>query len=257
MLLAFDIGNTNIKTGLFENGVLQHSFRLSVDRTRTADEYGIQVESFFHHLHLSPSIIDSIIISSVVPPLNYTIAHMCAMYFSDIDPMFVHAGLRTDLLFSYENPQTLGPDRICNSVAAMRLYGGNSITIDFGTATTFNVLRGNRFLGGMICPGFKVSSNALIESTAMLPKVEFVNPGDAIGANTEHCIQSGLFFGYVGQVEYLVDLAKKALGESATVIATGGMVELILTQTTCIDIINPMLTLAGLGAIYELNNHNE
>ncbi len=254
MLLALDIGNTNIKIGLFEANQLLHSWRMSVDKTRTADEYGVQMESFFTHLNLSKASVDGIALSSVVPSLNYTIDHMCSFYFPGIKPLQVHAGLQTGLFIEYDMPQSLGSDRICNAVAAHQLYGGDCITIDFGTATTFGVLRDGHFLGGMICPGFKVSSNALIDSAALLPKVEFINPGSVIGTNTEHCVQSGILYGYVGLVEYLVRKAKAELGRPAKVIATGGMGGLIASETDCIDITNPTLTLTGLRMIYAMNS---
>lgn len=253
MLFVLDIGNTNIKIGLFEGNALRHSWRLSADNTRTADEYGVQLETFFSHLSLSTSCVDGIIFSSVIPSMNYTIEHMCSIYFPGRKPVQVHAGLRTDLHIHYDHPQFLGSDRICNAVAARRLYGGNCITIDFGTATTFGVLREDHFLGGMICPGLKVSAAALTDSAAMLPKVEFTNPGSVIGQNTEHCIQSGLLFGYVGLLEYLVEKARVELGAPAQVIATGGMGDIVAGQTDCVDIINPTLTLTGLQMIHEMN----
>ena len=253
MLLALDIGNTNIKIALFEGLKLLHSWRVAMDRRRTADEYGVQMSSFFVHLGLSTKAVDGIIVSSVVPSLNYTIDHMFSIYFPNIVPLQVHAGLRTDLYYEYDSPQKLGSDRICNSVAANRLYGGNCITVDFGTATTFNVMAGQRFLGGMICPGFKVSTTALIESAAMLPKVEFIKPKQVIGTNTEHCLQSGILYGYVGLVEYLVRKARQEVGQDAKVIGTGGMGDLITAETDCIDVLNPTLTLQGLAMIYEMN----
>ena len=253
MLLALDIGNTNIKTGLFEACSLKHSWRLAVDKHRTADEYGVQMESFFSHLQLRTKDVNGIIFSSVVPSLNYTIEHMFSIYFPGIRPMQVHAGLRTELAFDYDHPHLLGSDRICNAVAARNLYGGCCITVDFGTATTFGVIREDRFLGGMICPGFKVSTNALIESAAMLPKVEFVKPARVIGTNTEHCLQSGILYGYVGLVEYLIRKVRQELGCPARVIGTGGMGDLIATETDCIDTLNPTMTLQGLAMIYEMN----
>lgn len=253
MLLALDIGNTNIKTGLFAQDVLLHSWRLAADTSRTADEFGVQMGGFFSHIGLRMQDVDGIIVSSVLPSMNYTIDHMIGIYFPGVKPMQVHAGLRTDLHIHYDQPQYLGSDRICNAAAAFKRYGGNIITVDFGTATTFGVLRGDHFLGGMICPGFKVSSNALVNSAAMLPKVEYINPGSVIGCNTQHCIQSGILFGYVGLVEYLISKAKEELGAPARVIATGGMGDLIANETNCIDIADPTLTLAGLQMIYEMN----
>lgn len=254
MLFALDIGNTNIKVGLFEKGRLKHSWRLRVDLNRTADEYGVQMETFFRHLNISTGVVDGIIFSSVIPSMNYTIEHMCSIYYPGITPMQVHAGIKTGLTVIYDQPQKLGSDRICNAVAARRLYQENClITVDFGTASTFGVVRGDVFLGGLICPGLKISTNALVDSTAMLPKVEYVKPARVIGTSTEHCIQSGLLYGYVGQIEYLVRKIKQELKEKALVIGTGGMGELIETESDCIDILNPTLTLEGLAILYELN----
>lgn len=253
MLLALDIGNTNIKTGLFCEKKLAHSWRLSVDKRRTADEYGVQMEAFFTHLQLSTASVNGIIMSSVVPSMNYTIEHMCSIYFPQVPIVQVHAKLKTGLIIHYENPSMLGTDRICNAVAASKLYGSTCITVDFGTATTFGVIRDNVFLGGVICPGFKISTDALIDNAAMLPKVEYTKPTRVVGCNTEHCIQSGIVYGYVGQVEYLVRKIKKELGVAARVIGTGGMGGIITSETDCIDVHNPTLTLEGLGMLYEMN----
>lgn len=255
MLLALDIGNTNIKVGLFEGLALQHSWRLAVNMLSTADEYGVKMESFFFHLKLSPSVVDGIVFSSVNPSLNYTIEHMCSIYFPGIHPLQVHAGLTTGLRLEYDHPQLLGADRICNAVAARQLYDDPClITVDFGTATTFGVLIENTFKGGVICPGFKVSINALIDSTAMLPKIKYIKPKKVIGTNTEHCIQSGILYGYVGQLEYLVNKIREEIQRPALLVATGGMGELISSETNCIDITNPTLTLQGLAYIYSMNN---
>lgn len=253
MLLAMDIGNTNIKVGLFQKKALMHSWRMGVDKQKTADEYGVLIESFFTHLHLPTEIISGIMISSVIPSLNYTIEHMCNIYFPKISPLFVDVNMRLDLAIDYEHPQSLGTDRICTAVAANKLYGGTIITIDFGTATTFGAIKDGCFLGGMICPGYKVSTNALIDNTALLPKVEFIRPERIIGKNTEHCMQAGILFGYVGQVEYLVMKAKQELGTPVTVIGTGGLGDLIVSETNCIDFLNPTLTLEGLNLIYDMN----
>jgi len=253
MLLVLDIGNTNIKIGLFEDQKLLHSWRVAVDHKRTADEYGVQLGMFFNHLNLNMKDVRGIITSSVVPSFNYTIEHMYAIYFPDVAPIMVHAGLKTGMTWGYEQPQRLGSDRICNAVAAGNLYGGDCITVDFGTATTFNVQSGSLFLGGMICPGFKVSTTALLEKTAMLPKVEYVKPSRVIGTSTELCLQSGILYGYVGLVEYMVRKARQELGVNAKVIGTGGMGDLIASETDCIDTLNPTLTLQGLAMLYEMN----
>ena len=253
MLLALDIGNTNIKTGLFENGELLQSWRITSDRGCTADEYGIKMEAFFQHIKHSPEEVDGIIMSSVIPALDYTIEHMCSLYFGQT-PLKVSADLNTGLKMCYEMPSRLGGDRICNAVAGANLYGGPCIVVDFGTATTFSVVSGEmEFLGGIICPGFIVSSDALVDRTQKLPRVSFVKPDRVIGNNTERCIQSGILYGYVGQVEYLVNRVKQELGTPATVVGTGGMSGLIHSETDCIDYVNPTLTLQGLHILYELN----
>ena len=255
MLLALDIGNTNIKVGLFDERQLKHSWRLAVDLLSTADEYGVKIESFFWHLKLPSSIVNGIMYSSVNPSLNYTIEHMCNIYFPGVVPLQVHADLVTGLKLEYDTPQQLGADRICNAVAARRLYHDEAlITVDFGTATTFGVVLGDTFCGGVICPGFKISTNALIDQTAMLPKVKYVKPQTVIGKNTEHCIQSGILYGYVGQLEYLVNKIREELPCPALLVATGGMGELIASETNCIDITNPTLTLEGLAILFEMNN---
>lgn len=254
MLLTLDLGNTNIKVGLFENDKLKYSWRMSSNRRRTADEFGIQMESFFHHLKVPTSAVDGIIISSVIPSMNYTMEHMCSIYFYGQKPMMVEAGLDLGFVNRYEHPETLGSDRICNIVATKTLYPGPAITVDFGTATNFVVIsEGGEFLGGLICPGFQISTDALIEKTAMLPKVEYIKPPNAICNNTEQAIQAGIIYGYVGQIEYLVRKLTREMGQSCTVVATGGMSSLIASETDCIDILNPTLTLEGLSMIYQRN----
>ncbi len=255
MLLTLDIGNTNIKIGLFDSRTLIHSWRLSLVKDRTADEYGVQMISFFRHLGITLDEVKGIIISSVVPSMNYTITHMCQYYFKDAKPIIVDASLKTDMPIRYEHPDRLGSDRICNAVAAHELYGKHCITIDFGTATTFGVIVNDEFVGGMICPGFKVSTNALIDNTAMLPKIAYTRPKTVIGQNTEHCIQSGILYGYVGQVEYLIKKVKQEIyPHKAPVISTGGMGGLIAAETDSVDVLNPTLTLEGLCYLYEKNS---
>lgn len=254
MLLVFDVGNTNIKTGLFENGILKHSWRMTTDLRRTADEYGIHIESFFHHLGLETSCVDGIIMSSVMPSINFTIEHMCRLYFGGQVPLVVDSGLKTGLINRYEKPEALGSDRLCNIVAAYQLYGGNCIVIDFGTATTFSVIVDDgEFLGGLICPGIKVSTDALIENTAMLPKVDYIKPEHVVCANTADSIRSGVINAYVGQVSYIVQRIEQELGRKMTVIATGGMSDMIASETSCIDVINSTLTLEGLSLLYMMN----
>ena len=255
MLLAMDIGNTNLKTGLYNaEGKLLHSWRMTTDMHRTSDEYGVQMESFFGHLGLSTRDVSGIIISSVVPSINYTIEHMCQLYFFGQQPMMVNSSLELGLEIWYDYPELLGADRICNAVAAYRNYGGPVIIIDFGTATTFSVVsEEGALLGGAIGPGIIVSTEALVETAAMLHKDEYVKPEHAICRNTKDGIQSGIINGYVGFVENIVRQMEKELSCPPTVVATGGMSSMIAAETDCIDVLNPTLTLVGLNCIYRMN----
>ncbi|MDR0840331.1 MAG: type III pantothenate kinase [Christensenellaceae bacterium] len=255
MLLVMDIGNTNIKTGLFENGVLQHSWRLTTDTKRTADEYGVHLEAFFRHLRIPTASVDGIIVSSVIPSINYTTEHMCALYFHGLKPLLVSPRLKLGLTLQYDQPDKLGADRICNAVAAYRMYGGPLIVVDFGTATSFSVVSADgKFLGGVICPGIMVSSDALVEKAAMLNKVELGKPDKIIGTNTEDNIRSGVIRGYVGQVDYIIRQIEGELGCRLKTVATGGMSGMIASDTDRIDCVNPTLTLQGLAYIYEMNH---
>ena len=253
MILTLDIGNTNIKAGVFNGPELVDYWRISTDRTKSSDEYGILLLNLFAHSKIDPAV-DGIIMSSVVPTIKFTIEHMCSNYFNQT-PMQVVPGIKTGINLKYENPRELGSDRIVNAVAAYELYGGPCIFIDFGTATTFGVVseRGE-FLGGAICPGIKLASEALTERTSRLPKIELVKPESVIGRNTVSNMQSGLVYGFIGQVTYLIDCMKRELGApDAKVIATGGMSRLIASGTDAIDEIDGLLTLKGLRIIYERN----
>jgi type III pantothenate kinase len=254
MLLVMDVGNTNIKTGLFENGALKYSWRFNTDQRRTADEYGVQMESFFGHLNIDTRDVDGIILSSVIPSMNYTMEHMCSLYFYGQEVMTVNSSLKLGLDIMYDRPEQLGSDRICNAVAAFRTYGGPSVVVDFGTATNFSVVSSKaQFLGGLICPGIMVSADAMVERAAMLHRVEFIKPDRVVSTNTKEAIQSGVIRGYVGQVDYILRQIEDELGVELTVIATGGMSSMIAEETDRIDIVNPTLTLEGLSLIYEMN----
>ncbi|MBR5292313.1 MAG: type III pantothenate kinase [Clostridia bacterium] len=254
MLMVMDIGNTNIKTGLFVDGKLKNSWRLQTNHLRTADEYGTMMESFFDHLGISTDVVDGIIMSSVIPSMNYTMEHMCELYFHRRTAMVVNSEMNLGLNIKYDLPSQLGSDRICNSVEAYHRYGGPCVVVDFGTATNFAVIsKEGDFLGGLICPGIMVSADALVERAAMLHKVEYVMPEKVIGTNTKEGIQSGLIRGYVGQVDYILQQIEKELGAKPTVVATGGMSGMIANETKRIDIVNPTLTLEGLARIYEMN----
>lgn len=254
MLLVMDIGNTNIKTGLFREGKLFSSWRLTTESKRTADEYGAQMEAFFYHMNIPTTAVTGIIMSSVVPGVNYTLEHMCELYFHGKKPLVVNSAMNLGLRIRYDYPDKLGADRICNAVAAYKTYGGPVVVVDFGTATSFSVVsREGDFLGGVICPGIMVSADALTEHAAQLRKVEFIKPGKVIATNTEDGIRSGVLRGYVGQVDYIIRQIERELGHAVRTVATGGMGSMIASDTDRIDLINPTLTLEGLQLIYDMN----
>lgn len=254
MILTLDIGNTNIKTAVFSGETLVGYWRLNTNIAATSDEIGIALMSLFAHKGLKPSCVSGVIISSVVPTINFTVDHMCDTYFG-IEPMYVAPGVKTGVNIRYENPRELGGDRIANAVAAHAIYGGPCIVIDFGTATTFGVVSERaEFIGGAICPGLKISAEALVSGAAKLPRVEIVRPESVIGRSTVTNMQAGIFFGYVGLVNHIVARMKAEIASPATrVIATGGLSRLIATDTDAIDVIDGLLTLKGLRIIYERN----
>ncbi len=255
MILTLDIGNTNIKTALFDGPEMVKYWRLSTNITNTSDEYGINIMSLFSHGGVSPRDVEGIIISSVVPTINFTIDHMCQNYFG-ITPTFIAPGVKTGINIRYENPRELGSDRIANAVAAYEEYGGEKpvIFIDFGTATTFGVVdEQGAFQGGAIFPGIKLASEALVSGTAKLPRFALAKPEHVIGKTTLTNLQSGMFYGYVGMVNNLVQRIKQELNRDAVVVATGGMAVLIAEEAKVIDHLDGLLTLKGLRLIYERN----
>ena len=254
MLLVIDVGNTNIKYGVWEDDKMLASFRVSSRISRTADEYGSVLVNLLDNSGINKTDIDGIIVSSVIPTLNYTICHMCE-YFFGISPLMVGPGIKTGLNIKVENPKEVGADRIVNNVAAYKKYGGPLIVVDFGTATTFNVVDGSgAFVGGVIAPGIKTSLSGLVSSTAQLPMIELVPPKKAIAKNTETNMQAGIIFGFSGLVDNIVGKIKKELGDdNVKVIATGGLGEIIAKETKSIDIVDRTLTLFGLKTIYDLN----
>ena len=212
MIFTMDIGNTNIKTALFDGKEMRAYWRISTNKMYSSDEYGMLITNLFAHEGYSTTSCEGIIISSVVPTINFTIEHMCQNYFKK-QPMMVVPGIRTGLNIKYENPRELGSDRIANAVAALEEYGSPVITIDFGTATTFGVVgEGGSFLGGAICPGIKLASEALGSGTAKLPRFELAKPEHVIGKSTLANLQSGMFYGYVGLVQHL-DGFDRRIGE--------------------------------------------
>ncbi|MDR3085502.1 MAG: type III pantothenate kinase [Christensenellaceae bacterium] len=254
MILTMDIGNTNTKCAVFDGNEFLCAWRVSSDRIKTSDEYGIQMRSFLTYNGLSFGDVTGIIVSSVVPSLNFTIEHMLRDFF-DVQPILVAPGIKTGNNIKYDSPQSLGSDRICNAVAAGALYGGPCIFIDFGTATSFGVLSAKGdFLGGAITPGINVTSEALAERAAQLPKIELIKPETVIQRSTIANMQAGIVYGYVGQVDYIVRKMKAELdSDGIRVIATGGLANVVAGETPIIDIIDSRLTLKGLKILYDRN----
>lgn len=255
-LLVMDIGNTNIKLGVFENEQLISSWRIQSKAGKTADEYGLMVSNLFERDNLSVKEVHGIIMSSVIPSLNYTLEHMCLYYFQK-KPVIVGPGVKTSLNIKYDNPKEVGSDRIVNSVAAYKLYGGPCIVVDFGTTTTFNAVSASgEFLGGAICPGIKVSTDAMVANAAKLPKIELIKPEKVIGKNTVSNMQSGVVFGFIGMVSYIIEKMKEELASpDIKVIATGGLSELLFSGSTLFDVVDRKLTLEGLKIIYNYNKN--
>ena len=254
MIFTMDVGNTNIKTALFEGREMRNYWRISTNTSYTSDEYGLILEGLFARAGLSLDAVEGIVMSSVVPTINFTLEHMCKNYFGKM-PMTVAPGIKTGINLRYENPRELGSDRIANAVAVSALYGGPAIFIDFGTATTYGVISAkSEFLGGAIGPGLRMMNRALSTGTAKLPSIELVLPPQVIGKTTVSNIQAGILYGYIGSVEKIVEHMKHELGGSdIRVIATGGMAHLVKSNSDVIDEINPDLTLTGLRLIYERN----
>lgn len=253
MILTMDIGNTNTVLGLYEGEVLKTHWRISTDRNKTPDEYGMLFKNLFDSAAIDNDAVDSIIISSVVPPILRILKKTAYRYFNVI-PLVVGPGVKTGMNIKTDNPKEVGADRIVNAVAAGQLYEGPLIIVDFGTATTFCAIsEKGEYLGGAIAPGIGISAEALFSQSAKLPRIELIEPGQAIGKNTIDGMKSGIVYGFVGQVEYLVKKFKKELSEDAVVIATGGLVSLIAAETDSIDHVEPFLTLKGLKYIADIN----
>lgn len=254
MLLVIDVGNTNIVLGVYDKDTLVGHWRISTDRVRTTDEYGMLIMNlFFHDRKVNAKDITDIIISSVVPPVMPALERVCSRYFN-VTPLIVGPGTKTGIAIKYDNPREVGADRIVNAVAAHTAYEGSLIVIDFGTATTYCAVLGNGdYIGGVITPGVTIAAESLFQRAAKLPRIEVKDPGQVISKNTVASMQSGMFYGYVGQVEGLVARMKEEIGGQVTVVATGGLAQLISSATDSIDYVEPMLTLEGLRLIYERN----
>jgi type III pantothenate kinase len=257
MLLVADVGNTNIVLGVYEGRKLLMDWRLSTTPHRTADEYGVTLINLFEKSNLNYKEVEAIVMSSVVPNIMYSLEHSIRKYFN-LDPLIVGPGIKTGINIKYDNPKEVGADRIVNAVAGLEIYKRSLIIIDFGTATTFCAIgeKGD-YYGGAITPGIKISSDALFERAAKLPRIELTKPSTVICKNTVQSMQSGIINGYVGQIDYIVNKMKqemKKLGESEPyVVVTGGLSKLVTSDSLTIDEANPSLTLEGLRIIYEKN----
>jgi len=253
MLLAIDLGNTTLTLGVYEQIKLKYHWRLTTDRNRTEDEYGLQLLGLLNTCDMKPSDIKGIVLSSVVPPLTEWVVRACQDYLK-IDPLFVSNDLDLNITILYDNPSAVGADRLADAVAVQSKYGGPACAIDFGTATTFNAITERaEYLGGAILPGITTAADALVTRTAKLPPIELKAPPSVIGRNTVHAMQAGLIYGYVALVEGMVARFKNELGEEMKVIATGGHVQKIADHTKVIEHVDPWLTLEGLRLIWEMN----
>jgi type III pantothenate kinase len=268
MLLVLDVGNTNTVLGVFARADKPHTgdsgdlprydrlvahWRVATRQGSTVDEYGVLFRNLFSMASLEASGIRGIVISSVVPPLDPVLRQVCERYFNS-KPLLIEPGVKTGMPVNYDNPAEVGADRIVNAVAAYEKYGGPCVIVDFGTATTFDCVSAKgEYLGGVICPGIGISADALFQRTARLPRVEIRKPTRVIGTNTVGSLQSGLYYGYLGLVDGILQLLMEELGKETKVLATGGLGPMIGTGSKYIKTVDDLLTLEGLRIIWELN----
>lgn len=253
MILAVDVGNTSIVLGVYEGKQLLHHWRISTNRSATSDEYGILIDNLFRHAGLALDRVDGVIISSVVPPLMFAFEQMCESYVGK-QPLIVGPGIKTGLNIRYENPKEVGADRTVNAVAAIELYGTPCIVVDFGTATTFDYIdEKGQYIGGAVAPGISISTEALYQRAAKLPRIELVKPRSVIGKNTVASMQAGIVYGFAGQVDGIVNRIKEEYRTNPHVVATGDWAELIAAESESIQTVDARLTLLGLQLIYDRN----
>ena len=254
MLLVIDVGNTNTAIGVYRGKTLIGNWRMSTNRERTSDETGMFLISLLKHAGIEPDALTDVIMCSVVPPVMHSMTNAIRKYMNKL-PIMVEPGVKTGINIKYENPREVGSDKIVNAVSAIKLYGSPVIIVDFGTATTFCAVNSKRdYLGGVICPGIKISAEALFDKASKLPRIEIIKPKHIIGRTVITSMQSGIVYGFVGQVDYIVGLIMQEMAEEGIrVIATGGMAKLIASESLTIDEVNPLLSLEGLLAIYEMN----
>lgn len=253
MLLTIDIGNTNLTLGLYEGQKLGARWRLATNYERMPDEYGLQILGLLQHSGCSIQQLDGVCLASVSPPITNRILQACQMYLHQ-EPLLIDDKVKTGIPILYENPKSVGADRIVDAVAVKTLHSVPACVVDFGTATTFDAINAKgEYLGGAISPGIGIAADALFSRTAQLPRVDILRPPSVIGSNTVQAIQSGLLFGYVALVEGMVARFRKELGEEMQVVATGGLAELVAKETSVVDVIAPWLTLDGLRILWEMN----